>query len=336
MAAELLRDNGETDRCIAWTTAAVFAPRPTLATARCNGDTDRSLGGEVDDSCDAEALGPHDITERKRRDDLRYSWMISLGQSTPGNVLARSGFLASGKEVKLSETCCAKILTYAAKTLGQVTHLTSTSYCVKHLTWSPSHCLKFRLCNVETPDVPLPFPFFCDLSYFCSLSPVWLNLIDSQHFADSTSCFVSSRSCVSQLKQLRGAMQFWSVAVEWATCMPPVWHKCSVPLRSELLYLSLWLETPRRSHCFEEPMLHKRWEQGQVRPDSNLKVSIFKTPQAVCCCLWERRLHHTFGMGSLTPHMSWVPLNTDNAEKAPEKETAEALLLRTCLSRAIH
>lgn len=73
MAAELLRDNGETDRCIAWTTAAVFAPRPTLATARCNGDTDRSLGGEVDDSCDAEALGPHDITERKRRDDLRYS-----------------------------------------------------------------------------------------------------------------------------------------------------------------------------------------------------------------------------------------------------------------------
>ena len=65
MAAELLRDNGETDRCIAWTTAAVFAPRPTLATARCNGDTERSLGGEVDDSCDAEAFGPHDITERK-------------------------------------------------------------------------------------------------------------------------------------------------------------------------------------------------------------------------------------------------------------------------------
>ena len=33
------------------------------------------------------------------------------------------------------------------------------------------------------------------------------------------------------------------------------------------------------------------------------------------------------------PTITW---NTDNSEKAPEKETGEALLPRTCLSRAIH
>ena len=146
--------------------------------------------------------------------------MITLGQSTPGNVLARSGFLASN----FPKLAVQRFL--SAKTLGQVTHLTSTSHCVKQLTWSPWHCLKFRLCSV---DFLLMFPSHSRIPlflrpYFCSLSPVWLNLIDSQHFADSTSCFVSSREqcftaqaiarCNAVLKRCRwvGDMQATSVA----------------------------------------------------------------------------------------------------------------------------